>query len=389
MVKASRLPLLVVALLLNLSLAVGTVNAQDVVDIEGHVLNGTAGEDMPTGLTVTLQVFDSGVVMDTRDVVVDDQGGFLFEGVQGGDTTGYIISTEYGGALYSFESDYPLPPEPVELTIYEGGGSIDDIVTTGYTLIVDRSDAASNVVGVSELVGLTNIGERTFVPDISDASSMDFLRFSLPLSSSGLEVRSDLQGGQLISVPQGFALTTPVLPGIHEIRYTYVTPYEKGKLTYTHSFPYGTDTFRVLLSDGLGRVSSSDMQEVAPLVFQDITYQQLEAHGLEVGSKVTLEFSGISQSSLAQRFRDAVPGGDLTKWALFVTFGLALVALMVYVLMGRGRRLGAGRGVAEDGTQREKIIEAMARLDDRFNRREIGMDEYVNQRGELRDNLLR
>ena len=380
---------IVVALLLGLSLTVLTVYAQETIDIEGLVQNGTAGEEIPPGLTVTLQVFSLGQVLETRETVVDDQGGFIFEGVEGSDSIGYIISTQYEGALYSYESDYPLPPEPVELMIYEGDGSIDSVVTTGYTLIVDSSDSSSGVVGVSELVGLTNIEDRTFVPDISNAESMDFLRFSMAPNATELEVRSDLQGGQLIFVPQGFALTTPVLPGVHEIRYSYLSPYQDGKMTFTHSFPYGTDTFRVLLTQELGRVSGTGLQEVEPLVFQGITYHQLETHDLEVGARVTLEFTGISQPSLWQRFRDAVPGGDLTKWALSGTLGLALVALLAHVLMGRGRWLSAAPAVPEGAGQRHDIIEAMARLDDRFQRRELGMDEYLQQRQELRDRLLR
>jgi hypothetical protein len=388
-VRATGLLSLVVALLMGLSLTVLTVHAQDTIDIEGRVQNGTAGKETPPGLTITLQVFSSGQLMDTRETVGDDQGVFLFEGVEGGDSIGYIISARYAEVPYFYESDYPLPPGPVELIVYEGDGSIDAIVTTVYTLIVDRIDSTSRVVGVSELVGLTNIDDRTFVPDISDAGSMDFLRFSLPLNTTGLEVQSDMQGGQLIFVAQGFALTTPVTPGIHEIRYSYLSPYQDGKMTFTHSFPYGADTFRVLLSQGLGRVSGTGLQEVEPLVFGDAAYWQLETHGLEVGARVTLEFTGLAQPSWWQRFRDALPGGNLTKWALSGTFGLVLVALLAHVLIGRRPWLGAAPVILEGAGQHHDIIEAMARLDDRFQRRELGMDEYLQQRRELRERILR
>ena len=87
--------------------------AQVTTDIEGRVVNGTAGEEAPFGLTVTLSVFRLGDLQDTRETVTGADGGFAFIDVPGGEGHGYILSAEFGGIVYTYERDYPLPEEPV------------------------------------------------------------------------------------------------------------------------------------------------------------------------------------------------------------------------------------------------------------------------------------
>ncbi|MBF8266736.1 MAG: hypothetical protein HW388_244 [Dehalococcoidia bacterium] len=376
-------------LILGLLLLASPGYAQETIDIEGQVLNGTLDADAPQGLTVTLEVFKSGESLETRETVADDQGHFLFAGVVGGENHGYIISAEYGGVTYTYESDYPLPSEPVDLVVYESTSSSEAIRVAGHTLMVGWAESKSRLMTVFELVSLENTGDRTFVPDITTGGPMDILRFSLPTTASELDVRSSLQEGQLIQVGAGFALLVPVPPGGHELHYTFVVPYEDGKMPFTHSFPLGADVFRVLLLQDLGQVSGTGLQEVEPLLFEDGIYQQLVAEGLEAGAKLTLEFTGLPQQSSWQRWRDAMPGGDLALWAVPGVFGLALLALLAYVLLRRGK-LARTRSSAREGEgQDPATIEDMARLDDQFQRGELGREEYLQRRRELREKLLR
>ena len=201
--------------------------AQVTTDVEGRVVNGTDGAETPFALTVTLSVFRLGDLQETRETVTDTGGGFAFSDVRGGEGHGYIISADYGGIVYTYERDYPLPTEPVTLMVYENTDSRDSIAVSSHSLVVGGIDPDSQTIEILELVGLENSGDRSFLADLSQAQAgqMAFLRFSLPTTVTDLDVQSSMRGGTILQVDRGFAMTTPVKPGEHEIAYSFRTTY--------------------------------------------------------------------------------------------------------------------------------------------------------------------
>ncbi len=372
-------------LLLALVVAPLSAHAQEAISIEGYLENGTAEADIPQDLTVTLDTFKLGDNLETRESVADAEGRFSFEGVPGGEGFGYIISTEYAGAVYVYESDYPLPQEPVKLVIYESTISSEASRVRSHTLVVNAADSATQVMNALELVGLENTGDRTFVPDIAQAGQMDMLRFSLPSTVIDLDVQSSLRGGQILQVDLGFAMTTAVPPGTYEMAYTFQSSYSGGKLTFAHALPFGADTFRVLLIQGLGQVTGTGLEEMERLALGERDYQRLEAHDLSAGARIALDFTGLPGPSLWQRWQDAVSGEKFLSVAIPGAFGMALLALLAYVLF---RKREPYMATAEGPGQHPALTEAMARLDDRFQQRELGKQEYLQRRRELKGQIL-
>ena len=182
-------------LFLALIVAPIAANAQESISIAGELQNGTTGAEIPPKLTVTLNVFNLGDNLSSRESAADAQGRFSFEGVPAGDGFGYIISTDYAGAVYVYESDYPLPSEPVVLTIYESTTSGEALIVNSHSLVVNAADPNTRLMNVLELVGLENTGDRTFVPDITQPARMDLLRFSLPSTVTNLDVQTSMRGG--------------------------------------------------------------------------------------------------------------------------------------------------------------------------------------------------
>lgn len=382
MSRAVKSTLLGVVLLLTLMVAPISANAQESIIIEGQLENGTAGADVPAELAVTLNVFKLGDSLETRESLTDNEGRFSFEEVPGGEGFGYIISTEYSGATYTYESDYPLLIETVELVVYESTTSGEALKVRSHTLVVNAADPDSQLMNALELVGLENTGDRTFVPDNTQAGQMDLLRFSLPTKVSDLDVQSSMRGGQILQVNLGFAITTPVPPGTYEIAYTFRASYSGGKLTFDHALPFGADTFRVLLLDGLGKVTADGLQEMDRLVLGERDYQRLEASDLDVGAKIELEFVGLPQPSLWRRWQDTVSGDSFLRAVIPGAFGMALLALLAYVIF---RKKGSS---ATDMGETAGLVEAIARLDDRFQQREVGKQEYIQRRSELKGRFL-
>jgi hypothetical protein len=377
--KTSKGALLVVVLFLTLIVAPISANAQESIIIKGKLQNGTAGTALPAELAITLNVFKLGNSLETRESLTDNEGRFRFEEVPGGEGFGYIISTEYFGATYTYESDYPMLVETVDMIVYESTTSGEALKVRSHTLVVNAADPDNQLMNALELVGLENTGDRTFVPDITQAGQMDLLRFSLPTEVSDLDVQSSMRGGQILQVNLGFALTTPVPPGTYEIAYTFRSPYSSGKLTFDHALPFGADTFRVLLLDGLGEVTAYGLQEMGHLVLGERDYQHLEASDLEVGAKISLKFVDLPQPSLWQHWQDTVSGASFLTVVIPGTFGMALLALLAYVLIHK-RNSSLITSICETAG----LVEAIARLDDSFQQRNLGKQEYIQRRGELK-----
>ena len=381
--------LLGLALLLLLGLPQSSVSAQDTATVQGVISNGTPGAEVPVALQVTLDVYRLGERIESMNTVSDADGSFSFDGVPGGFGIGYILSAQYAGGFYYFERDYPLPPEPVELLVYESTSDGEAVRVKVHTLVINGADADTGLMNVLALVGLENSGDRTFVPDVPQAGMMSFLRFSLPLSAGEVDVQSNLRGGSILQIDLGFAMTTPVPPGSYEIAYTYQAAYEDGKISYTQSFPFGAETFRVLLLSGLGSVSGAGLEETEPVTLGDLDYLQLEANDLDVGARVDLEFSGLPQPPLWKRWQKLASQERFVQIAIPSAFGVALLSLLGYVLLQRREPAVAVAGALGDPAQRGALVEAMARLDDSFQRRELEEGEYLQQRRALKDQALR
>ena len=381
--------LLGLALLLLLGLPQPSVYAQDTATVQGVISNGTPGAEVPVALPVTLDVYRLGERIESMNTVSDANGSFSFDGVPGGFGIGYILSAQYAEGFYFFERDFPLPPEPVELMVYESTSDGEAVRVKVHTLVINGADADTGLMNVLALVGLENSGDRTFVPDVPQAGMMSFLRFSLPLSAGEVDVQSNLRGGSILQIDLGFAMTTPVPPGSYEIAYTYQAAYEGGKISYTQSFPFGADTFRVLLLSGLGSVSGAGLEETEPVTLGDQDYLQLEANDLDVGAKVDLEFSGLPQPPLWKRWQKSASQERFVQIAIPSAFGVALLSLLGYVLLQRREPAVAVAGALGDPAQRGALVEAMARLDDSFQRQELEEGEYLQQRRALKDQALR
>ena len=361
---------------------------QGTIAVDGRVVNGTAGANIPSDLTISLGVIQAGSSVEARDTVADAGGTFSFGEVDSGEDFTYVIGTEYAGASYRVQVELSMLQEPVELLVYESTSSREAIHVNGHTLVVNAADSRSQQVSSLELVALENTGDRTFVPDIAKDGPMSLLRFSLPEGAAALDVQSSLVGGGVLQVDVGFAMTTPVPPGIHEIIYTYRFPYNGSKKSFSHSFPFGAETFRVLVLDGVGQARGPGLELMEPFVLGDDRYVRLETHDLVAGADLEIELFGLPRPSLWQQLVDAISGEDFARLVIPGTFSLALIALLSYALVRNRRPAMALQGALHLGP-RSDLLEAMAHMDDRFQRGEFEEEDYLRERQELKERILR
>ena len=366
--------------------------------ISGLVVNGTAGQPPPADLAVTLHVIDSNDAVNVRTANTDDEGRFLFEEVEVDSNSSYSIAATYQEVLYVSSADPTVLEDPVELTVYDGTATLDDVRVEAHVLLLVGDEGNKSLSGV-EVVTLVNDSDRAYIPDLSQPINMDFLRFSLPRGSTGLDVGSNLSGGGTINVGIGFGFTAPVPPGSHQVTYSYHVPYDKSRIVLDYSFPMGADSFNVLMEDDLGSIN--DPRVLSSGAQTDVggtLYSSWEASGFLPGEDLIIELVGLPRPTVWSRLGDSLTGGSSLKIGIPGGMAVVLAAVLVFVVARRrpetapagspslqGSTLdavnameGHTNGVFE--SQRRALVEDIARLDGLFEAGNIELSEYQTQR---------
>ena len=392
-----------------------TVYGEDREIVGGRVVNGTSGGGAPADVEVTLHIFGDNEEIGINTAMTDSDGQFQFQDVEIGDESSFCaLATNYQGVMYSNRLDPSDLTEALELVVYEATDSLETIQISADVMLVSEAEQGARLLSVVEFVSLNNAGDRTFVPDLTQPGMMRFLRFSIPSDATNVEVDSDLPGGQIINVGTGFALDAPVTPGSHQVVYKYLLPYGGSRSELTHSFPMGAETFRLLLDTSMGKLeAASGLTPLAPVSVEDESYGAWEARDLSPGARIDVVLGDLPQPAVLDRFGDALADGPYLRIGLPAAVGVAMVALLVYALafgrLGRAPTVGleasapsvgalALAGLGEGSTGRWEdpqeydqgsLVEAIARLDDLFQRGRVEAAQYERRREDLKGRLTR
>ena len=407
-VTPGRALLLAGALALALALALPSPAWGQSEDVRGVVVNGTAEEATPAGLEVTLHAFGDGGQVTVAVVATDTQGRYVFQEVELEEGMAYAVTATYQGVLYSAALAPGDAETAVELLVFETTSSLELLVVEADALLLRQAGGGEAAVAAFEVVSLVNQGDRTFVPDLSSAGSMAFARFPTHPSAVELEVASDMPGGQVIDVGTGFALTSTVLPGAHQVSYTYTIPYGGNRLDMPRSFPMGAGRFRLLMDESLGDLGAvGELERRDPVDIEGTTLLVWDASDVPAGARMDLELTGLPERPLLDVVGESLEDGSYfpyLKVGIPAAVGLVLAGVLIYALVFRTphRVVSATGGpaparseleaalsdAAAEGPQRQRLVLEMARLDDGFFRGEVDEETYSARRGELKARLL-
>ncbi|MFQ5875499.1 MAG: carboxypeptidase-like regulatory domain-containing protein [Dehalococcoidia bacterium] len=378
-----------------LSLHVAPAYAQSPTIVSGRVTNGTPGAEAPMGLSVSLTVLDGDTPVEQLSTTTDENGAFSFSDVPEGLGLRYVVSVEYQGAFYQVEA--LLEQDTViDLTVYESTTDGEVITVLDDTLMATRGDEKFGDLLIREVIRVRNPQQLSFVPsfDQEGLGGMTFLRFSLPFGYEDLTVRSDLLGGQIIPVDRGIGITAPVPPGVHAIVLIYAIPYEGDSLVFEPLFPFGVQDLRVLIRDDTGSVVGSNMEEIEPVTVGESTFRVFHSSDIAPGERITLGFTDLPQAPWTDRAWDAIE----SRWELSLVIpGLTAILLLALLVYAWRLRLKQVASVAPEALaqsiQRQPVqrrwLEAIARLDESFERGEVLEEDYSSRREELKRALLR
>ena len=358
-----------------------TAFAQSPIEFSGTVTNGTAGVDALANLQVTLRFqSDTGEVIERVTLTVDG-GAFRFVNLPPQGNLGYVLSTTYLGVEYTTRMLGEPLVGPLKVTIYELTNDFSVLYLLDDTLALTSVNKKTRQIEVLEAVKIRNSSDRTFQTDLQTDGPMNLVRFTLPEGATDLDVETSLPGGHILQVNLGFALTTPIPPGEHDILYVYRAPYHGSTLAYEPHFPMGVAAYRVMIPEGLARAVSPEMFEETSATVGDRTFVMLESENIPVDGRLRFAITGLPQPSLMQRVERIGKSDGFQRGVLPGLAGLVLVGLLGFTLVRR-RRSPTYKDDGED-TIHDELIIAIATLDERFEAGDIEEEAYRQQRATL------
>ena len=387
---------LVIASLAAVLIANGSdaLQAQETITIRGNVVAGTRDAALPSEIPVLLLISNStGGLVATSQTVTGPGGRFQFDQAPHSVGGTYAFSVDYAGVFYSTSLSIQDLLDDVRLTVFEPTQDASVVKVSRQILVIADVDEKNRQISVLEFVLLTNTSDRTLVPDLDNPEQLNFLRFALPLQAEELDVRSDLPGGEIISIGTGFALTSAVTPGNHSLEFSFRFPYQGDSVSYRQSLPQGAEVYQVLVPERLSRIAVAPLHNVPTVDIESSLYRTWEGRDFERGQGIVLELTNLPQPSLGARLEKSITDGTFWKIAIPCGFGAMLAVLLLFGTFKRPRRgteLAAfgPDGVTEDLAQRDTLVRQVAALDERFQQGEVEEADYHQQRGGLVARIL-
>ena len=359
--------------------------APDSGSFSGKVVDGTSGASLPGGLVARLTgVTASGTAVAEPTATVGVDGRFAFENIAIDPTVSYAVLVDYGGATYSS----PIAAgtdgsSPIKVTIYEPTTSDATLQIDAATWVIESLDPTNQQVTVLETLALNNASDRTFVGDHhgdpgSDAPGVlpRTLRIVLPSGASGFIAQLGVDQATTLPVANGVVDTQPILPGQHQIGYTYHIAYSEGGAEIRKALPYPTKHLRFLGPDAGLDLRSDRLAMAGTMQIQNRPYVILSGDDIPANTVVTVDIFGLPSS----------PVGRLDPGTI-QTVGLVAIGLAIVFALYLAWRPASSPAVAE--TERQSLIISIARLDDDYAASKTTPDEtYRAQRDRLKRQLV-
>ena len=383
---------MVVILCLSIfSLSTAAQSPDETVTLNGRIINGTAGSEVPAELTVFALVIDSDAetIVERVEAVTEPNGEFAIEVVAATEGRFYRVVADDG--VYTPFVDV-LPDDAddeVTLTVYDRTTVLDDITVTTYSMVIPAIDEQNEIIGVLSAVNLVNSGDEVYMPDLADPALTGFklLRFNLPVGYQQLTVESDLPSGNVMEIDTGFAISNPVPPGEYSMVISYSAPFENGEFNYPLRLPFGAESVTILMPEGSGEVSGLGLTQSDTATIGDDRYIQYEGASYERQSEVGVRITGLPKPDLQSEFVDFL-GSNEARLAIVASVAIAMLGIMVYVVMASRRHQSGIANTNSDSTSfsdtsRSEWLESIAELDEMHDLGKVDDSEYVARRREL------
>jgi hypothetical protein len=342
--------------------------------IEGRVVNGTNPMGNVTGLDITATMFVGMEAIGSASTKSNGSGAFRFENLPASPDSLYFVTAEYQDVGYHSEA-LTLAGNGsiagVEIEVYE---STDSDNAIAFTLVHPAIKVTGEGIVVSQYYQYANHGNLTYIgtPIESMPHGRGTLRFWVPGNATdvGGDERLILVGNELID-------TLPLIPGNGELAYNYILPTpEDGDLDFSLVLTQPAETVRVTVSgEGITVSETGGLAE----------------HTIAVGDTdlTVLTGSDMEKSSVVEITLTGFPEGGLGGWLyVIVVAGAHAVGLTALLFVRRMQGAKAAARLANAQSEKERLLQEIAALDDAFERGAVSEESYNEMRAEKKGRLV-
>ncbi|MBA46976.1 MAG: hypothetical protein CL893_02705 [Dehalococcoidia bacterium] len=176
--------------------------------------------------------------------------------------------------------------------------NIEDIVVNEYNMSILSVDQNDQSLSVITAVKITNENQNTFIPNFSDVAKtgMNFIRFSLPEGFYDLYVETDLPSGNLIEMPQGFALTSEIPSGSYNLIFSYYVKYKSSEFSFPLHFPHGSESFKIIIPEKSGVIKGEKISFDKNIEISSKQFDEYLGKEYSKGEYLNLEMVDIPSS---------------------------------------------------------------------------------------------
>tara|TARA_Y100000817_G_scaffold89563_1_gene69691 strand:+ start:4849 stop:6015 length:1167 start_codon:yes stop_codon:yes gene_type:complete len=348
--------------------------------ISGNLTNLTNYESSVADVEITLHISSLETESQTFSVLTNVEGNFEFKDVPYLENSLYGVSLIYQDAIYVesviFDKKVPLD---IEINVYDSSSSDDSIIIQNASMVFDNINSELQVISVLEVVTILNDSLVTYVPG---EGPMDLLRFGLPADALNLNVDTNIFDSNYVQVDKGFALIASILPGSHELTYSYEIPYQNSIFEYIKNWRYGANNLRIIIPSSDIVLNSNFSDPVVDTEIGGRVYSVLETQNVAKGFESTIEIKNLPKSVWYQKFSQDF---NSLKFEYSAPIALSLV-LFITAIWGISNTLKFRKrsNLWFPGSSEKQVLEdMMSELEIKHNSGVVSDDYYFSTKNDL------
>lgn len=370
--------------------------------IRGTVTQGTAGETLPSGLVVSLDVYAHFSLAETFTTTVDADGAFEFTNLSVAENFSYLASVEIDGVYYSS----PLVLLNSEVSEAETSIIVYATTTEPTDIHIDRVDwVIDNQPGALLMLQIYYVGsggDRTFIgAPVEGQDIAATVGIHLPEGAEQVIFEGGVVGERFHQVGDIYYDTTPLVPGqgTKQVIVRYLLPYDGTNLQYDQRFLYSVAQTNLLLAE-LPQLEATISPASGPAwttgETQDIqgrAYRLYQA-GEMPASAVTLDFRGLLDINAVDPREAGNASTAVVRTATFAPWmAWSIGALSLLVIAGgvfwswRSGRVELSERPEDIRQEMDKLSRHIAQLDDRHALGQLDSETWQQQRSQLKARL--
>jgi hypothetical protein len=381
--------------------------AQGAGSLEGLVVNGTeGGPEIGAGVAVTLYVLQGGTETDTIETVTSDGGRFRFEGLATDAGLEYWPEVEYLGVPYRTAEPFNLsgdePEQSATISVFE---TTDDDSAITLDSVHFIAESFGEMLRLSEIHLYGNSGDRTFVGQPHEDSSLGTVNIPLPENAVGIAFEQEDSAERFVEVGGGIIDTQPVPPGQETsiVFFSYHLPVMGDTIALERTFAYPLARLNMLVAQPGLQLNSDDLEMQGPQSFQGRSYDLYGTDDLPANAPLGMVFVPVAVPDTAPAIDSSAgampPAGgqtvagtssrgsqEILRWLGFGLVALAVIGLVVYAATKNQQPPApANAPNLSSDPETRKMLAELADLEDAFEAGRVDETSYERQRSELHE----